>query len=475
MQLKSAQFEDQARRALKNETLQHALADLPGGFAAQRKAAKDRLPEFDALCEIGENIRNHTLMHLDDYLEAFERNATAAGTTVHWAATAIDACDQVLDICRQHDAKIVAKGKSMVTEEIGLNAHLEKAGLKPVETDLGDYIVQVRGEYPSHIIAPAIHVTADDIAKDFRNHHTQFESGRPLNTPKSLVDEARTIMRETFLSADVGITGANFLVAETGSTILVTNEGNGDLSQSLPPVHIVIATIDKVVPTLNDTICLLRVLARSATGQDITAYTTITTGPRRNSDTDGPAQCHIILLDGGRSALLGTQFQDVLRCIRCGACLNHCPVYGAIGGHAYGWIYPGPIGAVLTPALNTIATTSDLPKASTFCGRCDEVCPMRIPLTSMMRQWRQTSFDQKFIPRTQRAMLKLWSWIATRPTIYHTLTRFGIPIITRLAGRNGTLRPLPFMSSWTRDRAFPKPQGQSFQHLWANRKSGHTS
>ena len=329
-----------------------ALADVPAGFVAGRARVKAALPEFEALRRTGRDIRDHTLAHLDLYLEAFERNAERAGSRVHWAATGADACDIILGICREAGARVVTKSKSMVSEEVGLRARLESAALDVVETDLGEYIIQIRGETPSHIIAPAIHLRAGDVADEFRRRHGHLAAGRDLSAPEALVGEARGVLREKFLSAEVGITGANFLVAETGSAIVVTNEGNADLTMSLPKVHIVLASIDKVVPTLNDAWPLLRLLARSATGQEFTAYTTLVTGPRRGRRrrwSRGLPRRH--RRQRPRGACLRSKLRPVLRCIRCGACMNHCPVYCAIGGHAYGSVYPGPIGAVLAPAL----------------------------------------------------------------------------------------------------------------------------
>ena len=287
----------------------------------------------------------------------------------------------------------MTKGKTMIGEEIDLNDYLEANGITPVETDLGEYIIQLRDEPPSHLIAPAIHLIKEQVAETFRAAHTDLDPKRPLSEAPALLAEARAMLRSRFLAADVGITGANFLVAETGTSIIVTNEGNGDLTQTLPKIHIVLAWLEKVVPTLEDAATILRVLARSATGQEMSVYTTVSTGPRRPDDLDGPEQYHVVLLDNGRSRMLGSEFHDMLRCIRCGACLNHCPVYHAVGGHAYGWVYSGPIGAVLTPSLLGIEEAGHLPNASTFCGRCESVCPMRIPLPKMMRHWREREFE----------------------------------------------------------------------------------
>src|SRR5712691_7774834 len=351
MEPTSHSFPANARAGLADPVLQRALGLARTGFPLRRQQAIERLPEFEELREAGRAIKDHTLAHLDFYLELYEKNVIAAGGVVHWARDAAEARAAVLDICRAVGAKIVTKGKSMVAEEIALNEHLEANGITPVETDLGEYIIQLRHEPPSHIIAPAIHLMKEQVADTFRAAHTELDPARPLAEPREMCDEARTVLRPQFLAADAGITGANFLVAETGSSIIVTNEGNGDLTQTLPRVHIVMTSLDKLVPTLEDAATMMRLLARSATGQEFSSYTTVSTGPRRPEDLDGPEQYHVVLLDNGRSGLLGGEFQDMLRCIRCSACMNHCPVYAAVGGHAYGWVYSGPMGAVLTPSL----------------------------------------------------------------------------------------------------------------------------
>lgn len=465
-------FKQNSVRALNDGQLQRALAGLPGGLVAQRTAAREKLPEFEDLRDIGRDIRNHTLAHLDLYLEAWEIKAKAAGASVHWAPTSADAREIILGICRSVNAKVVTKGKSMISEEVGLNAHLQAAGMEIVETDLGEYLIQLRHETPSHIIAPAIHLTQDQVEKDFRRLHTHLPKDRVLIEPHELVNEARQILREKFLKADVGITGANFLIAETGSSIIVTNEGNGDLTQSLPKVHIVIASIDKMVATLEDLSTILRLLARSATGQEFSTYTTISTGPRRPGDPDGPEQYHVVLVDNGRSALLDTPLREALRCIRCGACMNHCPVYGAVGGHAYGFVYPGPIGAVINPALIGLKEAHHLPNASTFCGRCASVCPMKIPLPDLMREWRTQEFAEGGGTRAARAGLKAWSWLARRPRLYHLAMRIGVAGLGAVGRRKGAFRWLPFAGGWTRHRDMPAPQGRTFQQLWAETKAG---
>ena len=465
-------FKANARAAVQDPQLKRALAHVKTGFIGKRAKAVARLPEFEALCDAARDIKDHTLEHLDLYLERYEERVTAQGGQVHWCPSAADAREAVLDICRRVGAKTVTKGKSMIAEEIALNEHLEANGITPIETDLGEYIIQLRHEPPSHIIAPAVHLTKDLIEADFRAKHTEFPPGRSLSEPRELVDEARRVLRDSFLAADVGITGANFLIAETGSSVIVTNEGNGDLTQALPKVHIVVASLEKVVPTFEDAATILRVLARSATGQEFSTYTTVSTGPKRPEDRDGPEEYHVVLLDNGRSEMLAGPFRDALRCIRCGACMNHCPVYHAIGGHAYGWVYPGPIGAVLTPSLLGVEEAGDLPNASTFCGRCEAVCPMRIPLPKMMRHWREQEFERHLTPRPARWALKFWAFFARRPALYHFGAGLKMRILAACAGRKGRFRSLPLAGGWTRARDFPAPQGRTFQSLWAARRRG---
>lgn len=465
-------FKDNARVALDNEQLQRALSGLPGGLVAQRTAARSKLPEFEMLRDVGKDLRDRVLQNLDLYLEIYEANATAAGAKVHWARDAAEARETILRICREAGAKLVTKGKSMISEEIGLNAHLEAAGLEVAETDLGEYIIQLRHETPSHIIAPSIHLNQDQVEADFRKVHTELPKDRVLAEPHQLVDEARHVLRKKYLAADVGITGANFLIAETGSSIIVTNEGNGDLTQSLAKVHVVIASIDKVIPTLEDVTSILRLLARSATGQEFSTYTTFSTGPRRPEDPDGPGAYHVVLLDNGRSELLGTEFREVLRCIRCGACMNHCPVYNAVGGHAYGWVYPGPIGAVLTPALIGVKEAGHLPNASTFCGRCEQVCPMKIPLPKLMRHHREAEFSARENSLMARTALAVWAWFALRPSMYHPLARIAVATMSAFGRSQGAFRWLPFAGGWTKHRDFPAPQRRTFQQLWAEHQAG---
>jgi L-lactate dehydrogenase complex protein LldF len=466
----SPQFKENAHEALQDAPLQKALNNLRTGFIERRALAAAELPEFEALRDSARDIKKHTLQHLDLYLEAYEQKVTESGGHVHFCRTSEEANEAVLAICRAHGARALTKGKSMISEEMGLNDVLIAAGITPVETDLGEYIIQLRGEIPSHIIAPAVHLNKEQVEADFRRVHTHLPKDRVLTEPTQLLTEARAVLRERFLAADIGITGANFLIAETGTSVIVTNEGNGDLTQTLPKVHIVLASLEKLVPTLEDVSQLLRVLARSATGQDMSVYTTFSTGPRRSQDVDGPQEYHVIILDNGRSAMLGGEFEDMLRCIRCGACMNHCPVYHAVGGHAYGWVYPGPMGAVLTPSLIGVDKAGHLPNASTFCGRCEAVCPVRIPLPKMMRHWREREFERHLTPAAFRSGLRLWAFFAKRPALYRFATRIGMAGLGLLGKRRGRFTSLPFAGGWTNYRDLPAPQGPTFQARWAKER-----
>jgi len=472
MRLTSPTFKENATTALADANLRQAMDKLANGFPLARLAAIAELPEFDALRDRGREIKDHVLANLDTYLERFETKCVERGGQVHWCRTAEEALTIVLDICRRVGAKTVTKGKTMIGEEIALNQFLEAHGVVPVETDLGEYIVQIADEPPSHIIAPAIHKTKEQVADLFAHHHKQYGKTRRLSDGAEMVHEAREILRPKFLAADVGVTGANFLIAETGSTVIVTNEGNGDLTQMLPRVHIVMASLEKVVPTLEDASTILRILARSATGQEMSVYTTFSTGPKRPGDLDGPEEFHVVLLDGGRSSVLGSEFGEMLRCIRCGACMNHCPVYNAIGGHAYGWVYPGPIGSALTPALQGLAATRHLPNASTLCGKCESVCPMRIPLPKLLRQWREKAHDASLPPLTERFGLGLWAFFAKRPWLYRLASRMAIAVLAAFGRDAGRFASLPLASGWTDARDMPAPEGKTFHALWQERRRG---
>ncbi len=472
MKVTSQTFPSRATVALKNTDLQRAMAKAKGGFVDKRRLAIEALPEFEQLRSAAREIKEHTLAHLDFYLERFESQVIASGGHVHWARTPAEAREIVVDLCRRTGARSVTKGKSMVGEEIAINPALENAGLEVIETDLGEYIIQLAKEPPSHIIAPAVHKTRDQVSDLFQAHHSRYGYNQRVTEVPDIVNEARQVLRDAFLSADVGITGANFLVAETGSIVIVTNEGNGDLTNTLPGVHIVTASIEKVVPTLEDVTAILRLLGRSATGQEMSTYTTFSTGPRRSADLDGPKEFHVLLVDNGRSQMLGNEFREMLRCIRCGACLNHCPVYGSVGGHAYGWVYPGPMGSVLTPLMVGLEKANHLPNACTLNGRCEQVCPMSIPLPRMLRQLRNREFEQRLTPTRMRWGLSIWAYLATRPRLYQSITSILARLLEILGRKRGRLRYLPFAHGWTKVRDMPAPQGQTFQQAWTRSGDG---
>ena len=458
MKVKSQNFHSAAKKAIENKNLQKALGNLKTGFRSKREAAIADLPEFEQLTQQAAKVKDHVIENLDVYLECFEEKVIASGGHVHWASDSNEACQAVLDICRSVNAKTVTKGKSMVTEEINLNSFLEDNGIQPIETDLGEYILQLRKDHPSHIIAPAIHLNVEDVSDVFAKHH---KAERTI-IPTELMQQAREKLRKHFVAADVGITGANFCIAETGSTVIVTNEGNGDLTQTLPKVHIVVTSIEKVIPNLKDLSLFLRLLARSATGQEFSVYNTISTGAKMPDDLDGPEEFHIVLLDNGRSKMLGSDFQAMLRCIRCSACMNNCPVYGAVGGHAYGWVYPGPMGAVLSPQLLGIEKTSLLPNASTLCGKCEEVCPVQIPLPKLLRHWRQRTHSNRQDTASSRWGLQFWSYISGRPSLYRMFTAASIFYLGLFARKKGVIKWLPFVKNWLNFRELPAPEGSTF-------------
>ena len=462
-------FNDRAAVAIDDHDLQSSLGALKRGFVGNRARAVAALPEFEALRTQGAQIKDHTLANLDHYLEMYERAVLARGGVVHWARDGTEACEIIRRICRDVDAKLVTKGKSMVSEEIGLNGVLEADGIEVVETDAGEYIVQLAGEAPSHIVMPTVHKTLPQISELFSEKHKAY--GLPkTEDPAELIGQIRTVMRRKFFKADVGITGANFLVAETGSNIIVTNEGNGDLTSTLARVHVVTVGIEKVVPTLNDAMALLRLLARSALGMEFTTYMSLLSGPRLAGDIDGPEQYHVVLIDNGRTRMLDGPFQPMLRCIRCGACMNHCPVYMSVGGHAYNWVYPGPMGAVLTPMIGGHEKGGELPHACTLNGRCQQVCPVKIPLPDMLRRLRHEQWEAGLIATKVRTGLGLWSWMARRPRLYQAVTRLGARVLKLMAQGRGRLSWLPLGSGWTAGRDMPAPQGRTFHEQWRARQ-----
>jgi L-lactate dehydrogenase complex protein LldF len=451
-------FKARSDAALKDPNLRIAIDRTTRTARQKREAAVADWPGFPKARDLGRRVKDHVIENLDYYLAAFERNARASGALVHYASTADEACQIVLGICRDAKAQTVTRSKSMLGEEIGLPHALDDAGFTRVETDLAEHIVQLAHDRPSHIIWPALHHKREDVAALFREYHHSPQNSDDVG---AMVASARRQLRPSFLGADVGISGANFLIADTGSVCVVTNEGNAELTTTIPRIHIVTAGIEKLVPSLPHAFTLLRLLVRSATGSDITQYTTFHCGPKRAGDADGPQQFHIVLVDNGRARMIEQGLADMLRCLRCGACMNHCVVFNEIGGHAYGGVYPGPMGAVLTPVLDGLEKSRDLASACTLNGRCQEVCPVDIPLPAMLRGWREKSWAQGLEPTEQRSFLRAWAFVANQPLLYRTGTGLAVKAI-RLFAKGGWISKLPMASGWTRYRDFPKPAARTF-------------
>lgn len=467
MQVQSMFFKRTASMKLDDPVLQRNLRTAKGKFVDARAKVVGEVDDWEAIRTHAAALRDRAIANLDAYLVEFERNAIRRGAQVHWAESAEEACRILVDIAKKNGVRKVTKSKSMVSEEVGLNERLEEAGVQVVETDLGEYILQLAHEPPSHIVAPAVHKSKEDVADLFvAAHH------RPRTTDiPALTREAREALREHFLAADMGISGSNFLIAETGTTLTVTNEGNADLVTTVPRIHCVIAGIEKVIPTLEDFATLIRLLPRSATGQTIANYLTLTTGVKGPGDLDGPEQMHIVLVDAGRTRFVGSDMQAMLRCIRCGACMNHCPVYQNIGGHAYGWVYPGPMGSVLTPVYVGIENAGDLPNASTFCGECQVVCPVKIPLPDLMRKLRERQFDNRLRPWSERLGIRAWSFAVQRPRLYRVLAAVAARVAAGFGHRDRLIHWMPGLDGWTKGRDFPAPQGKTFSELYANRNA----
>ncbi len=463
MTVSTIEFRQVAAGAIADPRLQGALEGATGRFRNARSAALAELPDADALRDHFKALRSATLARLAEHLETFERNSTAAGAQVHWAVDGAAACRIVADIAQQHGVTLAAKSKSMASEEIHLNQALQAAGVDPVETDLGEWIIQLAGDPPYHIVAPAIHKTRQQVAEMFSQLTGET---LPADDIPRLTAEARRLLRAKFLAAGMGISGGNIAVAETGSVVLVTNEGNGRMVTSLPPVHVAVVGIEKIAPTWDDAAAWLALLARSGTGQPISVYTTALTGPARPGDPDGPAEVHIVLLDNGRSRLVGGPYEEALQCIRCSACLNICPVYREAGGHAYGSPYSGPIGAVITPLIYGLAQYAGLPHASSLCGACLDVCPARIDLPRMLLELRAEEVRRGIVPAPESLAERTVAWGLAHERLYRLGTGLG-----RLAARPFTqdgYTNLPPRLNPAQERRLPGLAPRSFQKIWAS-------
>jgi L-lactate dehydrogenase complex protein LldF len=452
--LSSETFKENAKAALADVQLRGALKNATSLFGERRKEAAAGLANWEDLRCQARAIKDEVLLHLDRYLEEFVRNAESRGAQVHWARDAAEANSIICGLATERAARIVVKSKSMTTEETHLNDALEAAGMQVVETDLGEYIIQLADEPPSHIIAPAIHKTRQQVSELF----TAALGMTPTDDIAQMTSTARVTLRDRFASADVGITGVNFAIAETGTIVIVENEGNIRLTTSLPRIHIAMMGIEKVIPRFADLDVFLKLLPRSGTGQRLTTYQSFITGTKRHATDEGPDELHIVLLDNGRSRMLAHPVtRQSLACIRCGACLNACPVYQQVGGHAYGSVYPGPIGAVITPQLVGIAKAAQLPYASSLCGACREVCPVKIDIPRLLLHLRgEISPRQGSV--TERLAFKVWARVMTSPSLYR---------LSSVAGRI-LQRVVPISRAWTNGRDLRPIESKSFHELWSD-------
>ncbi len=453
-------------RALQDAALQDALGRAMPAFRRLRGAAVAEVPEWETLREVAARIKDHALAHLDAHLAQLEAQVSAAGGVVHWASDAADARRIITDLARTRGVRLAVKSKSMTTEEIHLNPALEAAGVRVVETDLGEYVVQLAGERPSHLIAPIIHKTAESVAELFSS-----KLGVPrYERPEDLIRVAREVLRAEFLAADMGITGVNFAIAETGTIVVVENEGNARLTTTRPRIHVAVMGIEKVLPRLADLGVLLRVLARSSTGQRSSVYVSLLTGPRRPGEHDGPDELHLVILDNGRTRLLADpHLRDALRCVRCGACLNVCPVYERAGGHAYDTVYSGPIGAVISPVLEGLERSAELPFASTLCGACAEVCPVKIDIPRMLLELRGRAVRTGLTGRVDRWFARGWTFMMRSPGRLRVLGGLG-RLLQGLIVRGGRIERLPYpFAGWTAHRTAPPLAGKPFRDRWRSR------
>ena len=476
-EVKTQEFRQASARVLANAKLQSFLSRSMGTFdGARAEAIEEISPErWEELRQEAREIKRHTLDNLDYYLELLRERVLANGGQVHFAKDADEARAIVGRIAKTRGLKLAIKSKSMVSEEMGLNPFLEGMGVEPVETDLGEYIIQLAQETPFHIIAPAMHKSKEEVSELFGE-----KIGRPnLEDIEAMAGAAREVLREKLVSADMGITGANFLVAETGTVTLITNEGNGRFCTSVPRVLVSITGMEKIVPSMEDLPTFIRLLPRAATGQRISSYVTHVYGPKRSDDEDGPEEFHLVIVDNGRSRLLADpDLREALYCIRCGACLNTCPVYRKVGGHSYGWVYPGPIGAVVSPVLVGLERSKDLPNASSLCGACRDVCPLKINIPHMLLKLRsqlsegsESSTTKASIP--DRVLASSYRRLMSSPRLLGLTRTLGL-LAQWPFSRGSFIRrmPLPPFSRWTRTRDMPALAPKSFRQVWKDRLEG---
>jgi L-lactate dehydrogenase complex protein LldF len=447
--MKILPFRVNAAQAVRNSNLREAMRNASDSFTLKRADSLSGMPLEDWR-EEASALRLHVLDNLSDYVDSFERNATRAGAKVHRAKDSEEARDRIESILREHKINTVVKSKSMVSEEIHLNHYLQTHGIRAVETDLGEYIIQIAGEGPSHIIVPAIHKDRRQIGKLF----AEKLGGEYSDDPEVLTRMARKVLRQEFLSAKAGMSGANFAVADSGSIAIFTNEGNGRMCTTLPPLHIVVLSIEKMIPTLADLPKFTRLLPRSATGQALTTYVSVITGTRKPGESTGAKEMHIVLVDNGRSGIVAGEYREMLKCIRCGACLNACPVYRMVGGHAYGSTYPGPMGVVLTTLLEGMERAHPLLDATTLCGACADVCPVKVPLPGLLRRLRERRVEQGFTPKLEQTGMAGFGRVVKSPFLFHlgqTAAHYLWPIAKKMGPKDALNRlPRPVGTTFSR-------------------------
>ena len=461
------EFLSASQEALGKASLQIALSRLTDTLAAGNRSAFSALPDSDLLREKARSIKDHTLASLDTYLEQLSDSVISKGGQVHWAKDAQDVRNIILDIAQKKQVQRIVKSKSMTTEEIHLNDALEHANLEVIETDFGEYILQLAKERPSHLVAPAVHKTREEIADLLES-----ELKIPVTPePEAMAKLARNQLRKQFQKADMGITGVNFAVAETGTIVLVSNEGNARLTATIPRIHVAVMGIEKVIPALKDLPVFIKLLARAATGQKISVYTSLVTGPRRTEEHVGPQEFHLVIMDNGRTDILGGPMRESLFCIRCGACLNACPIYRNVGGHAYGGTYSGPIGAVLTPLYDNLEDHHHLPHASSLCGSCQAACPVKIAIPELLVRLRASLNHQKLTPFVERLIYQTWAHTMVRPGLYRLASSFA-GWLMRLGASGNWLTKMPGpIKGWTQTRDFRTPPKQSFRNWWKKQKN----
>ncbi|RWX55468.1 LutB/LldF family L-lactate oxidation iron-sulfur protein [Photobacterium chitinilyticum] len=468
MKTSNIKFKDRIDVQMQDDFMRKSVANAQERMFTNRAIAADKLGNWEEWREMGMDIRNHVLDNLDYYLQQLSDNVQKNGGHVFFARTADEATDYVENIVQEKNAKKVVKSKSMVTEEIGLNKIIERNNCDVVETDLGEYILQVDDcDPPSHIVVPALHKNRMQIRDVFKDKIDYQGS----DDPEEMTRYVRNYIRNDFLEADIGITGCNFAVAESGTVALVTNEGNARLATTLPKTHIAVMGMERIVPTFEELDIVVSLLCRSAVGLPLTGYVTALTGPREDEHCDGPEEFHLVIIDNGRSDILGSEFKDILRCVRCAACVNTCPAYRHIGGQSYGSIYSGPIGAVLSPLLGGYDDFKDLPYACSLCRACHDVCPVKIPLSDLLLKHRQKMAESKQTPLLERASVSAFNFINARPLLWGNTVKVGATMASGLI-RNGKLPVNIGVSAWTETRDLPEPDGESFRSWFKKRNQG---